>query len=118
MESSNSLDKTGAGGEDGNHRLMVGDWIAEWDFTYGAWFYYNTKTEKSTWEQPPEMNHIKFKDPKTSEGNTILFRDRGKSQVEIHQFDLRNQIRATQTRISSGSTELPKVQVHSTVGKV
>ena len=23
---------------------MVGDWIADWDFTYGAWFYYNTKT--------------------------------------------------------------------------
>ena len=38
-----SLNKTGAGG-DGEHRLMVGDWIAEWDFTYGAWFYYNTKT--------------------------------------------------------------------------
>ena len=80
-----SLNKTGAGG-DGEHRLMVGDWIAEWDFTYGAWFYYNTKTgseelhprnftsqflEKSTWEQPPEMNHIKFKDPKTAEGSSI-----------------------------------------------
>ena len=85
-----SLNKTGAGG-DGEHRLMVGDWIAEWDFTYGAWFYYNTKTgglfivqlnttfhlasefpEKSTWEQPPEMAHIKFKDPKTAEGNTVI----------------------------------------------
>ena len=89
VETSNSLDKTGGAagggdGGDGNHRLMVGDWIAEWDFTYGAWFYYNTKTEKSTWEQPPEMNHIKFKDPKTAEGNTILFREGGKSHVDIY----------------------------------
>ena len=47
VESSNSLNETGAGaagGDEGNHRLMVGDWIADWDFTYGAWFYYNTKT--------------------------------------------------------------------------
>ena len=47
-ESSNSLNTTGAGGaggdDEGSHRLMVGDWIADWDFTYGAWFYYNTKT--------------------------------------------------------------------------
>ena len=28
--------------------------------------------EKSTWEQPPEMNHIKFKDPKIAEGNSII----------------------------------------------
>ena len=46
-QSSNSLNQTGAGeagGDEGKHRLMVEDWIADWDFTYGAWFYYNTKT--------------------------------------------------------------------------
>ena len=61
------------------------------------------------------MNHIKFKDPKTAEGKTIIH------HLDIrylHQFDLRYQISASQTRISSVSAELSEIQVHSTVGKV
>ena len=26
------------------HKLMVGDWIAQWDASYNAWFFYNIKT--------------------------------------------------------------------------
>ena len=66
----------------GEKRLIVGDWVAQWDDTYGTWFYYNSRTggvagtwldfflfltdnlEKSTWEQPREMAHIVFRDPK------------------------------------------------------
>ena len=33
-----------SGGEGGPHKLMVGDWIAQYDTTYSAWFFYNIKT--------------------------------------------------------------------------
>jgi len=46
-----------------NHKLIVGNWIAQWDTKYKAWFYYNINTEKSTWVKPEELNHIAFKDP-------------------------------------------------------
>ena len=32
------------GGEKESERLMVGDWVAQWDKAYNTWFYYNTKT--------------------------------------------------------------------------
>ena len=25
-------------------KLILGDWIAQWDTTYGAWFFYNINT--------------------------------------------------------------------------
>ena len=31
-------------GEKESERLMVGDWVAQWDKAYNTWFYYNTKT--------------------------------------------------------------------------
>jgi len=46
-----------------NHKLIVGNWIAQWDTKYEAWFYYNINTEKSTWVKPKELSHVSFKDP-------------------------------------------------------
>ena len=37
----------GLGGGPPTHKLMVGDWIAQWDASYNAWFFYNIKTGKS-----------------------------------------------------------------------
>ena len=30
-----------------------GDWVAAWDSTYKAEYYYNMKTEECVWEKPP-----------------------------------------------------------------
>jgi hypothetical protein len=38
----------------------VGDWTAVWDQELRYWYFYNTKTEKSTWEQPPDLAHLTF----------------------------------------------------------
>jgi len=46
-----------------HHKLIVGNWIAQWDTKYKAWFYYNINTEKSTWVKPKELRHVSFKDP-------------------------------------------------------
>ena len=34
----------GPNGGPPTHKLMVGDWIAQWDASYNAWFFYNIKT--------------------------------------------------------------------------
>ena len=34
----------GVNGGPPTHKLMVGDWIAQWDASYNAWFFYNIKT--------------------------------------------------------------------------
>jgi len=47
------------------HKLMVGDWIAQWDITYKAWFFYNIKTEESTWVKPGALAHVAFNTPAT-----------------------------------------------------
>jgi len=54
-----------SGGEGGPHKLMVGDWIAQYDTTYSAWFFYNIKTEESTWIKPKELHHVVFNSPPT-----------------------------------------------------
>lgn len=43
----------------------MGDWIAQWDTKYRAWFYYNVNTEESTWFKPKELSHVIFKNPAT-----------------------------------------------------
>ena len=59
---------------------FLGNWIAQWDTQYKAWFYYNIKTGSnltppkisnpvnlnhfpatSTWIKPPELAHVAFK---------------------------------------------------------
>ena len=42
-------------------RLSVGDWIAQYDEIYKDWFYYNVKTQQSTWDKPRDLSHIVFK---------------------------------------------------------
>ena len=49
-------------------KLIVGDWIAQWDTKYRAWFYYNVNTEESTWFKPKELSHVIFKNPATKRG--------------------------------------------------
>merc|ERR1719458_2253158 len=44
-----------------SHKLIIGNWIAQWDTQYKAWFYYNIKTATSTWIKPPELAHVAFK---------------------------------------------------------
>jgi len=44
-------------------RLFVKDWIAQWDPLYKAWFYFNPKTDYSTWEKPQELQHLTLDSP-------------------------------------------------------
>jgi len=44
-----------------SHKLIIGNWIAQWDTQYRAWFYYNIKTATSTWTKPAELSHVAFK---------------------------------------------------------
>lgn len=53
----------GPNGGPPTHKLMVGDWIAQWDASYNAWFFYNIKTEESTWVKPKELHHVVFNSP-------------------------------------------------------
>jgi len=57
------LGSQGLNGGPPTHKLMVGDWIAQWDATYSAWFFYNIKTEESTWVKPKELHHVVFNSP-------------------------------------------------------
>lgn len=52
-----------------NHKLIIGDWIAQWDTKYNAWFYYNINTETSTWIKPAELDHVVFKSPEKQQQN-------------------------------------------------
>ena len=36
----------------------------QWDSMYRAWFYYNAKTDYSTWEKPKELVHVSLNPPK------------------------------------------------------
>jgi len=64
-----------------NHKLIIGDWIAQWDTKYGAWFYYNINTETSTWIKPAELDHVVFRAPEGEPGpENSLPRSQTKSQ--------------------------------------
>ena len=56
-----------------NHKLIVGNWIAQWDTKYKAWFYYNINTEQSTWVKPTDLAHVVFKHPDSNDGITSFF---------------------------------------------
>jgi len=61
----------GLGGGPPTHKLMVGDWIAQWDASYNAWFFYNIKTEESTWVKPKELHHVVFNSPPQTGANKV-----------------------------------------------
>jgi len=61
----------GVNGGPPTHKLMVGDWIAQWDASYNAWFFYNIKTEESTWVKPKELHHVVFNSPPPSGGKKV-----------------------------------------------
>lgn len=46
------------------HKMKIGDWIAQWDEEYQAWFFYNAITEISTWIKPKELWHVSFNKPR------------------------------------------------------
>merc|ERR1719220_1103494 len=46
-----------------NTYLQVGQWIAQWDAPYEAWYYYNSQSVVSTWTKPTELEGIEFTDP-------------------------------------------------------
>jgi len=48
----------------GTYKILAGNWVAQWDSLYRAWFYYNTKTDFSTWDKPKELVHVKLNPPK------------------------------------------------------
>ena len=48
----------------GTFKIMVGDWVAQWDSLYSSWFYYNSKTDFSTWDKPMELQHVSLNPPK------------------------------------------------------
>lgn len=54
-------------GKENIHRVMLGEWIAQWDTLYNDWFYYNIKTDSSTWLKPAELEHVVFKPPTTED---------------------------------------------------
>ena len=117
----------------GEKRLIVGDWVAQWDDTYGTWFYYNSRTggvagtwldfflfltdnlEKSTWEQPREMAHIVFRDPKQEGCADIQIK-----LITFNQFNFRDQKEGTKKRANcqtkicrqSAKCRLSQVSVH------
>ena len=45
-------------------KILVGNWVAQWDSLYRAWFYYNAKTDHSTWDKPKELVHLSLNPPK------------------------------------------------------
>ena len=48
----------------GTFKIMVGNWVAQWDSLYKSWFYYNAKTDYSTWDKPKELMHVSLNPPK------------------------------------------------------
>jgi len=48
----------------GTFKIMVGEWVAQWDSLYSSWFYYNANTDQSTWDKPKELMHISLNPPK------------------------------------------------------
>ena len=64
-------------------KILVGNWVAQWDQTYKTWFYYNINTglssvlgfkkissryylffvDISTWEKPRELQHVQLNPP-------------------------------------------------------
>merc|ERR1719414_2871222 len=48
----------------GTYKIMVGNWVAQWDSLYKSWFYYNAKTDYSTWDKPKELMHVSLNPPK------------------------------------------------------
>ena len=67
-------------------RLSVGDWIAQYDETYKDWFYYNVKTQQSTWDKPRDLSHIVFKTSDEREIFTLTLKVRCQqlSNVTLH----------------------------------
>ena len=53
-----------SGNNPGTFKIMVGDWVAQWDSLYSSWFYYNSKTDFSTWDKPMELQHVSLNPPK------------------------------------------------------
>lgn len=49
------------------HKMKVGDWVAQWDEVYKAWFFYNVETQMSTWVKPKELWHVSFNQPPPDE---------------------------------------------------
>lgn len=39
---------------------VFGDWMVLWDTFYGRRYFYNVKTDTSTWDPPPGMEHLAF----------------------------------------------------------
>lgn len=66
-----SIGQGGPNGGPPTHKLMVGDWIAQWDASYNAWFFYNIKTEESTWVKPKELHHVVFNSPPHAGGKKV-----------------------------------------------
>ncbi|XP_023330384.1 uncharacterized protein LOC111702835 [Eurytemora carolleeae] len=56
-------ERSPASADPSNTYLQVGNWIAQWDAQYSAWYYYNTETRISTWDKPDDLKGLDFKDP-------------------------------------------------------
>ena len=65
-------------------RLSVGDWIAQYDETYKDWFYYNVKTQQSTWDKPRDLSHIVFKSSDEREFLTLTISKMPTTNVTLH----------------------------------
>merc|ERR1711892_341580 len=44
-------------------RYEIADWVAQWDFEYNQWFFYNRVSDESTSEQPRALEQFKFRPP-------------------------------------------------------
>ncbi|KAG8377601.1 hypothetical protein BUALT_Bualt08G0050000 [Buddleja alternifolia] len=71
----------------------TGDWIAYWDDFHMRTYFYNFKTEESTWDPPLGMEHLVYcniADESTSTGNGLveLDNDRKCNEVEALQSHL------------------------------
>ncbi|XP_058725156.1 uncharacterized protein LOC131596510 isoform X3 [Vicia villosa] len=56
-----SLEENGCGRIDGSNDCgELGDWMVLWDTFYKQRYFYNVKTDISTWDPPPGMEHLAF----------------------------------------------------------
>ncbi|PNY09032.1 trimethylguanosine synthase [Trifolium pratense] len=56
-----SLEGIGCDRVDGSNDCgEFGDWMVLWDTFYGRRYFYNVKTDTSTWDPPPGMEHLAF----------------------------------------------------------
>ncbi|WJX15915.1 hypothetical protein P8452_06010 [Trifolium repens] len=56
-----SLEGIGCDRVDGSNDCgEFGDWMVLWDTFYGRSYFYNVKTDTSTWDPPPGMEHLAF----------------------------------------------------------